>query len=87
MLWNVPESSCKLDSTRQTQSSHSERESVREGGMEMSNTPEALLPYMLVRVLFREILLFSIPEAASQTQSSILTISACPIFSEVVLPA
>lgn len=68
-------------------SSHSERESVREGGMEMSNTPEALLPYMLVRVLFREILLFSIPEAASQTQSSILTISACPIFSEVVLPA
>lgn len=55
--------------------------------MEMSNTPEALLPYMLVRVLFREILLFSIPEAASQTQSSILTISACPIFSEVVLPA
>ena len=56
-------------------SSHSERERVREGGMEMGSTPEALLPYMLARELFREILLFSIPEAPSQTQSSIPSIS------------
>lgn len=43
--------------------------------MEMGSTPEALLPYMLARELFREILLFSIPEAPSQTQSSIPSIS------------
>ena len=75
MLWNVPESSCKQDSTRQTQKQPlRERERVREGGMEMDSTPEALLPYVLPRV-FREILLFSIPEAPSQTPSSIPTIS------------
>lgn len=45
--------------------------------MEMGSTPEALLPYMLARELFREILLFSIPEAPSQTQSSIPSISMC----------
>lgn len=55
--------------------SESERERVREGGVEMGNTLEVLLPDVLGRVLFREIFLSSVPEAPSQTQSSTLTIS------------
>ena len=65
----------KLKSSHSERERERERERVREGGVEMGNTLEALLPDVLGRVLFREIFLFSVPEAPSQTQSSTLTIS------------
>lgn len=80
LLRNALECSRKLLQAGQHQANSKaatqrERERVREGGVEMGNTLEALLPDVLGRVLFREIFLFSVPEAPSQTQSSTLTIS------------
>ena len=102
LLRNALECSRKLLQAGQHQANSkaaTQRERVREGGMEMDRTPEALLPYVLPQSVQRNPPFqyprgpFSDPVQhphhlyALQVEAHTSAATACPIFSEVVLPA